>query len=387
MATNTPNYNLSVPEDTDKFSDTVQAYRDNLVIIDNNLGGGGGGGGDVAVLGAFVDTDNSTFITINDGSIVYSTYSYTATDDCYVDLLLQGNAGGTIFVKIDGKVIYQHLQTPVFLTDIFLLKKGQVLTLENLQAYSYMTIYGVVQGSKSIVAPIIYSDTEREVGTWRDNKPLYQRSFAVNLTLPYNSWVNTGINIPDGCIVKTEGVVYGVDGITIGILGNIDSLGDLSVLNLRNINAQIDTITVWYTKSTDTAGSGNWNVDGVPTHHYSTSEQVIGTWIDGKPLYECTISVDNPTKLSTSGKYYYDVIYNRSDIEYAQLAFCSVFDSVDGQWFPLPYQRIISSENIDILAQVRADGSFQVTAHFATSAWYNLTKIRYTVQYTKTTDT
>lgn len=125
---------------------------------------------------------------------------------------------------------------------------------------------------------------------------------------------------------------------------------------------------------------------GGTTHTYSTSEQVVGTWIDGKPLYECTISVDNPTKLSASGKYYYDVIYNRSDIEYAQLAFCSVFDSVDGRWFPLPYQRIISSENIDILAQARADGSFQVTAHFPTSAWYNLTKIRYTVQYTKTTD-
>ena len=31
------------------------------------------------------------------------------------------------------------------------------------------------------------------------------------------------------------------------------------------------------------------------THHYSTTEQVVGTWIDGKPLYEKTISFTNQT--------------------------------------------------------------------------------------------
>ena len=39
---------------------------------------------------------------------------------------------------------------------------------------------------------------------------------------------------------------------------------------------------------TEYAGSGGSG--GVPTHHYSTNEQVIGTWIDGKPRYEITLS-------------------------------------------------------------------------------------------------
>lgn len=48
-------------------------------------------------------------------------------------------------------------------------------------------------------------------------------------------------------------------------------------------------ITVRYTKTTDVAGSGSYNTLGVPTVHYTTDEQVIGTWVDGKPLYRKTV--------------------------------------------------------------------------------------------------
>ena len=43
-----------------------------------------------------------------------------------------------------------------------------------------------------------------------------------------------------------------------------------------------------YTKTTDVAGSGSYNTLGVPTVHYTTDEQVVGTWIDGKPVYRRT---------------------------------------------------------------------------------------------------
>lgn len=48
MATYTPNFNLSKPDSTDTFQDTVNAYKNNLDIIDQNLGGGGGGGDSVS---------------------------------------------------------------------------------------------------------------------------------------------------------------------------------------------------------------------------------------------------------------------------------------------------------------------------------------------------
>lgn len=36
---------------------------------------------------------------------------------------------------------------------------------------------------------------------------------------------------------------------------------------------------------------GNVHIGGGGGHTYSTTEQVVGTWIDGSPLYEKTVSV------------------------------------------------------------------------------------------------
>lgn len=44
MATYTPNYNLSKPDNTDTQSSFITDYKNNMDIIDQNLGGGGGGG-------------------------------------------------------------------------------------------------------------------------------------------------------------------------------------------------------------------------------------------------------------------------------------------------------------------------------------------------------
>lgn len=53
--------------------------------------------------------------------------------------------------------------------------------------------------------------------------------------------------------------------------------------------------------------NSNWSVDHlievlplhpkieIPKHTYSTTEQVVGTWIDGKPIYEITISAPHGT--------------------------------------------------------------------------------------------
>lgn len=49
MATYTPNYNLSKPEETDDFDAFRASYGDNMDKIDQNMGGGGGGGGHTIV--------------------------------------------------------------------------------------------------------------------------------------------------------------------------------------------------------------------------------------------------------------------------------------------------------------------------------------------------
>ena len=45
MATYTPNYHLSKPDNNDALKDFREAYNGNMDIIDQNLGGGGGSSG------------------------------------------------------------------------------------------------------------------------------------------------------------------------------------------------------------------------------------------------------------------------------------------------------------------------------------------------------
>ena len=157
---------------------------------------------------------------------------------------------------------------------------------------------GINEGDK--FSPIIYSTDEREVGTWLDGKPLYQKTVVHNTALPHGQW--TQISFGSGKkIVYYEGKTY--------IDGNTFPFSDLNYhrgansneycccCGYNNYTLQIYPsigsnytvtciITIWYTKDDEVAGSGNWTTSGVPAVHYSTDEQVIGTWLDGKTIYQ-----------------------------------------------------------------------------------------------------
>lgn len=151
--------------------------------------------------------------------------------------------------------------------------------------------------------PLIYSDEEREVGVWRDGKPLYQKSKYI-ASFPSNSWNTISMNISGldkcvdyRCIVHLSNGAYEdvnysrADGANSTFYAAILSNGDFWFRSYESLTAD-GWFTILYTKTTDTAGSGIWTTQGGYAHHYSTTEQVIGTWIDGKPLYEKTINVD-----------------------------------------------------------------------------------------------
>ena len=42
-----------------------------------------------------------------------------------------------------------------------------------------------------------------------------------------------------------------------------------------------------------------YNLGSVMGDNYSTEEQVVGTWIDGKPLYRKVVIIDNPSNKMT----------------------------------------------------------------------------------------
>ena len=161
-------------------------------------------------------------------------------------------------------------------------------------------IYDAVNEGREI-QPVIYSLEEREIGVWTDGKPLYQKTYyydnqttigdgytaiatlsgvdrIVSLTgnIVDTSSNNNSYSLPYAFNNKTTSLYY--DNNDIGIRVNNDTWGpDWDIV-----------VTIQYTKTTDTAGSGIWTTMGVPAVHYDGNEKVIGTWF-GETLYEKSI--------------------------------------------------------------------------------------------------
>lgn len=172
------------------------------------------------------------------------------------------------------------------------------------------TIYFItdVNGTGDKFQPIIYSEEEREIGVWTDGKPLYEKTFKVDnisidtshateiadlTTLNVETWVG---------VVNSVGYIHAYD---ITVNENRLSIGykptSKKLVASQSYTQQYTTVdiitTIRYTKTIDTPGSGKWTPQGVPAVHYSTEEQVVGTWADGSTLYEKTyiVEIENAT--------------------------------------------------------------------------------------------
>lgn len=154
-----------------------------------------------------------------------------------------------------------------------------------------------------IYLPALYSEEEREVGVWTDGKPLYQKTINCG-AMPNNDQKTIDISSLN---VENIAFSYGsyTDGTRVIILpqGNdryIEEIANYSfvqnntIINIasryRDKSSYTATITFQYTKTTDQPGSGTWTPEGQLAHHYSTSEKIVGTWIDGSTVYERTWS-------------------------------------------------------------------------------------------------
>lgn len=165
-------------------------------------------------------------------------------------------------------------------------------------------------------SPVIYSTIEREIGVWTDNKPLYQRTIHIS-ALPSTPFVETSyshniqnidticdyfgvarwtdggvapltrIYIPAGAPTTTDKYMWRKD-CSWQFQCNKTNIIIATGSDRSAINADV---TVRYTKTTDTAGSGTWGTDGMPMHHYDNVERIIGTWTSGETLYEKTVTI------------------------------------------------------------------------------------------------
>lgn len=158
-------------------------------------------------------------------------------------------------------------------------------------------------GGANQFPPLIYSDEEREVGVWRDGKPLYQKTITFTLSSGTNT-VNLGVTNMSMCsfisgFMENGGLSTFIPFVDIEAGSSIDSWsviiyravlssGDITYRTASRFAGNTVCATFQYTKTTDAPGSGTWTTDGAYAKHYSTEEKVVGTWIDGKPIYECS---------------------------------------------------------------------------------------------------
>lgn len=170
-----------------------------------------------------------------------------------------------------------------------------IQTAEN--GTTLVEIIGYKFGTGYAVQPVIYSDEEREIGVWRDGKPLYEKTFDLgsDTYISYNSWTETSISwqtLDVDRLVGAEGSTSSGGTFAGTLLASKKSNGNIEIQTPRNsTNTGVRYLTLRYTKTTDTAGSEAWTPQGIPSHHYSINEKVVGQWIDRKPIYEKTVNI------------------------------------------------------------------------------------------------
>ena len=156
----------------------------------------------------------------------------------------------------------------------------------------------------------LYSTTERVIGQWIDGKLLYQKTIEFTVPTTYNSDVtiytgntNERIKYARGALVtSTE------DSVT------LDSPYNGTARTALHWNKNILTcrisewggsnayVTIQYTKTTDTAVE-SYGTDTT----YSTDEHVVGSWIDGRPVYQKVFQPSDTISIGTSWTNLHDV--------------------------------------------------------------------------------
>ena len=239
--------------------------------------------------------------------------------------------------------------------------------------------------------PLIYSDEEREVGVWIDGKPLYEKTLLVESVNVGSNTKNHGISNIDNVIVCYGRCKYNnlnemlplpyVSSNTLYkiALGNVTTTTFMIDVGSGFSSVQDVYVTLLYTKTTDVAGSGRYTTYGGLAHHYSTTEQVIGTWIDGKPIYEITVPKTNIAIRSGD-----QIAHGVDNIKFCLRLYADMYDSANERSWNVEAGAIVNDSGqsngfrfFPTYLLVSGNNNFSASEY---RTWY------FTLQYTKTTD-
>lgn len=144
----------------------------------------------------------------------------------------------------------------------------------------------------------LYSTEEQIVGRWTDGKPLYQKTIELASALRFflnGTWQNI-CDTPSTNLERLVDIKFNTSNDVKGFDAGISIINivfyDSTTQKIKGWNIdggsdyiEIKNITIQYTKTTDEAIEIGSDTD------YSLEEKIIGTWIDGKPLYKKVVIV------------------------------------------------------------------------------------------------
>lgn len=219
----------------------------------------------------------------------------------------------------------------------------------------------------------MYSTDEKMIGQWIDGKPLYQKvvigtlgskdnwsSFAHNIS-NFDTLVMADAYTEDDASSKLSSKIGGYRSSDVCSCLQVDNLKVYIYTSDAYANKSV-TCILKYTKTTDSAISIGDDTD------YSASEKIIGTWTNGKPLYQKTIRLN--TNQTTYSVYNVSLSTLFPDSSYTDII------EVSGYYNQTSYNNTLFDLSI------KCDTDLAIGNLSNNPMWF----IMLTVKYTKTTD-
>lgn len=252
---------------------------------------------------------------------------------------------------------------------------NNVVTEERLAQF-YQQILPYLGGMPDILAnkfskADLYSTDEKLIGRWIDGKPLYQRAIT-GLSFIGSSASGSWHYITDS---QTDFELNGnvdiiVDGVALRTNDSLVFRGCAFRYNKTSSRLEYcsniafsgcNILILQYTKTTDSAVEIGDDTD------YSTTEKIVGTWIDGKPIWQKTWSV---VKTVSSGAS--TTLFTLSGVDTSIMVSSFVIENNNKFMLPDSNCRIKIDSSGNVIANTSSGSSF------SNATWY------ITLQYTKT---